>query len=125
MAIMDTSALIDLGKGNPKVLQAIGKAGGEHALVIPTPAIFELSAGSPAGLDMPRRRLVETFASLSFTSAPAEQAGIVFKQLKNRGLEIGALDAMIAGMALVEKQAVITANAKHFSRVEGLQLVTY
>ena len=125
MAVMDTSALIDLGNGNRRILEAIEKAGGEHELVIPAPAVFELSAGSPAGLDESRRRLVGIFTVLPFTSAHAEQAGNVFRQLKNKGREIGALDAMIAGMALVEKQPVITANAKHFSRVEGLEVITY
>jgi len=32
---------------------------------------------------------------------------------------------MIAGTALAERQAVITANAKHFSRVDGLEVITY
>ncbi|MFH1200098.1 MAG: type II toxin-antitoxin system VapC family toxin [Candidatus Micrarchaeota archaeon] len=43
----------------------------------------------------------------------------------SRGTEIDALDSMIAGTALSEKRPVITANAKHFRRVDSLEVITY
>ncbi|MFH1106456.1 MAG: PIN domain-containing protein [Candidatus Micrarchaeota archaeon] len=125
MALIDTSAVIDLGHGNKKAREAVERAGGQYAVKVPAPVIFELSAGNPAGLDERRRRLVGVFAEMPFTAAHAEKAGIVYKQLREKGLEIDAFDAMIAGTALVEGQPVITANARHFSRVEGLQVISY
>jgi tRNA(fMet)-specific endonuclease VapC len=45
--------------------------------------------------------------------------------LARAGQKIGAMDALIATHALVEDAALVTRNAKHFSRVPGLRLLSY
>ena len=126
MALVDTSALIDLGKGVKKAAEVVLNAEGEGEKIrVSSVSVFELSSGSPAGIDEKRRKFLEPMSQIPFNSEHAEIAGMVFRNLRNKGEDIGAADAMIAGAALCENEPLITANVKHFSRVEGLRLVTY
>lgn len=125
MVLVDTSMLIDLIKGNINAWKKVEKLEKQDIPIrIPSPAVFELSAGSPPGLDDKRMKMIDRMHAVPFTEEHAERAGIIFRQLKEKGLEIGPLDTMIAGVAYVEKEPLLTRD-KHFSRVEGIRLETY
>ena len=126
MALMDTSAIIDLGRGNKRVLEAAAKAEREgERLLACTISVFELSAGSPPGIEEKRRRLLEPMGIVRLTQEHAEAAGKIYKNLRESGSGIGAFDALIAATAICENEPLITANKKHFGRVDGLALVFY
>ncbi len=126
MAVIDTSTFIDASKGDPQAIAAIRNLdqNGED-LAISTISIFELSAGTPAGLDHLRRKQLDTLRVIELDATIAEQAGVIFRKLKQNGLEISIQDCMIAATATTQKQALVTANAKHFQRIPGLQIITY
>jgi tRNA(fMet)-specific endonuclease VapC len=70
-------------------------------------------------------RLVETFFAgpvtlLDFAPEDAKVAGRVRASLEAVGKPIGAYDLLIAGQALRHQLTLITANAREFSRVKGL-----
>lgn len=49
----------------------------------------------------------------------------LYGSLVRSGRLIGAMDLLIATHALVEDAALVTRNAKHFSRVPGLRVLGY
>ncbi|MFH1316730.1 MAG: PIN domain-containing protein [Candidatus Woesearchaeota archaeon] len=52
-------------------------------------------------------------------------AGDIFRELLKKGKEIDSEDCMIAGIALINNEAVLTRNVKHFKRINGLKVETY
>ena len=73
MVLLDTSALIDLAKGRHKAWKAIQRfEKNQEPIRIPTPAIFEFSAGSPPGLDEKRRKLLDRMHPVAFNEEHAE-----------------------------------------------------
>lgn len=59
---------------------------------------------------------------LPFTSASADHSSRVRQELAASGQAIGPLDTLIAGHALEHQLALVTGNAREFSRVNGLRL---
>lgn len=70
-------------------------------------------------------RLFSAYRSLSFDDAAASTYGRIAADLRRRGKEIGACDAMIAAVARLHGLTVVTRNVRHFSRVEGLDVVRW
>lgn len=62
---------------------------------------------------------------LPFSHDAAVQAANIWADLKQRGLLIGEVDILIAGIAMSEGLAVATHNTSHFSRINGLQVVDW
>ncbi|HII53758.1 hypothetical protein COT30_03150 [Candidatus Micrarchaeota archaeon CG08_land_8_20_14_0_20_49_17] len=126
MALLDTTTVIDVGKGNPRAIRAVEKAGKEGGrLMLSAVVLFELSAGSPPGIDEKRKMLVQAFGILPFGPIHAERAGVIYKELRDAGLDIGPLDAMIAAAAICEDEVLITSNVKHFARIKELKIQSY
>jgi tRNA(fMet)-specific endonuclease VapC len=62
---------------------------------------------------------------LPFSHAAAVLASDIWADLRQRGLLIGEVDILIAGIALAENVAVATHNTSHFSRIAGLTVVDW
>lgn len=68
-------------------------------------------------------RLADLLAAVrvrAFDVRAAEVAAAVRAQLEARGQRIGALDTLIGAHALAEGAALMTRNAREFSRIHGL-----
>jgi predicted nucleic acid-binding protein len=126
MAILDTSAIIDLAAQKEKLVELVTKlnTNGDD-LLISTISIFELASSKPSGIDPRRKRLLEFFEIVNFTENQAELAGLIYRSLLDRGLDIGEIDCLIAAVALDKQQVLITSNKKHFERIEGLKMESY
>lgn len=46
-------------------------------------------------------------------------------QLNRNIQEIDAIDSMIAAIALLENEPLLTRNTKHFTRIKGLRVESY
>ncbi|HIH20511.1 TPA: type II toxin-antitoxin system VapC family toxin [Candidatus Micrarchaeota archaeon] len=126
MALMDTSAVIDFGDGVKSAVEIVNRLEREgEAIKVSAITIFELASGNPLGLSEKMRRLLQPMQLIHFNPEHAELGGSIFKKLRLKGLDIGSLDSMIAGVALCENERIVTGNVKHFSRVEGLKVITY
>jgi predicted nucleic acid-binding protein len=55
----------------------------------------------------------------------AAKAGEVQGKLIRKGKMINPEDAMIAGIALINNETVLTKNVEHFSRIRDLKIETY
>ena len=76
-----------------------------------------------------RRADWESFCA-SFTVYPLDEevlwkAAEIFQDLRKRGEPTGENDLWIAATALVAAEPLVTANAKHFRKVRGLQVLSH
>ena len=65
------------------------------------------------------------FSIYNFESIHAFRAGLELGKLYNDGNPIDPIDAQIAGVALIEKEQIITRNLRHFERISELLIDSY
>jgi len=71
------------------------------------------------------RPFFEALTILSYDYDSVTKVVALKKDLYASGNPIGAFDEMIAGICLTHKLNIVTRNTKHFSRVRGLQVVSW
>ncbi len=126
MALIDTCVIIDMSKGIKRALDCLEKLEAEgESLKVSSISIFELANGLNLGIEEKRRQILNSFQIVPFDFNHAEVAGVIDRNLKNSGKEIQVFDSMIAATALIEKERIITANKKHFERIDGLEIISY
>ena len=62
------------------------------------------------------------FESFPFDAAAAKEYGRIRLELERAGTPIGAMDLMIAAIAVANDVVLVTHNTREFSRVNGLRL---
>ena len=85
----------------------------------------ELACGNSASDRAAWERLVRPYAMLSWDREISLLYGGAYRQLSSSGKLIGTNDLWIAATALRHGLGVVTDNTKDFSRVRGLQVVSY
>ncbi len=127
--ILDTSTLIDFMRGNTEVIEKIRSLEEMHIpLSLTTVSVFELWQGTDTVDEKKRERLhllLESLASLSFDTSAAKEAGKIHAKLRKEGMIIDPEDSMIAGIAKVYHEPLLTRNSAHFERIPGLIIETY
>ena len=100
------------------------------AISVGTPTIFELYVG--VGLSKKQQEekskitsILAALPHLPFDSESASVAGIIYSKKIQEGNKIDPEDAMIAGIAKVHAESIITRNIKHFSSIEGVTVERY
>ena len=100
------------------------------SIIIGTPTVFELFVGVAMSRkpEEEKSRIITTLSSLSqlsldFPSASA--GGLIYGEKMKAGRTIDPEDAMIAGIAKVNAEKILTKNIKHFSDIEGVTLENY
>jgi len=68
------------------------------------------------------RKLLFRLLVLPLATGSAERAGNIFAALEKKGEPIEFRDAMIAGIALENRLAVVTRNRSDFARIPGLSV---
>ncbi|AEH24253.1 type II toxin-antitoxin system VapC family toxin [Pyrococcus yayanosii] len=103
--LLDTSVVIELFKGNQKVLVQLSEDA-EYAL--PSIVLFELLCGNLK----PRQRLaLEKMPVLDFDRTSAEIAGEIFRDLMSKGLRPPTKDLLIASTAIAHNATLYTCDA--------------
>jgi tRNA(fMet)-specific endonuclease VapC len=62
------------------------------------------------------------FEIIDFTVDAASWYGRIRKELKTKGLPIGAMDMLIAAIALANDLSLVTNNEREFRRIAGLKI---
>jgi tRNA(fMet)-specific endonuclease VapC len=127
--LLDTSACIGLINGTPvAVRDHMRKAVDSGAQVFTSSIVLlELWYGvAKSSRPEANAHRVAVFLSgpvkvLAFDDSDSCRAGSIRATLESSGRPIGAYDLLIAGQAMARALTLITANAKEFSRVKGLQ----
>ena len=129
--ILDTSFLIDLMDGLPEAIEKLKQLGQlKENCFITTPTIFELWSGIVQS-DKPEQEkgkvldILESQLILNFDKPSAEEAGRIDGILIKEGNVIDPEDCMIAGIAKINNEKVLTRNIKHFQKVPGIDLESY
>ena len=121
MNIADTSVLVDFLRDTEPGASAVADGLVAGNLTTTSVSVFELQLGvrSPeqqAAVDS----LVSALPVCALDQAAASAAGRVYASLERSGRRIGVADTLIAGIGLARGFPVLTTNAKHFGRVDGL-----
>lgn len=95
-----------------------------YQFAVSTITVYELLRGDNLDEDVYWKTMFTSVSILHFDGCCAEQAALMYQDLKKRGLLIEAEDLFIAATAVANQMRLATENIKHFSRIIGLELVT-
>ncbi len=129
--LLDTSFIIDLLRGRESAVKKIQMLESEAiATNISAPSIFELFIGisltkKPAAEKKKIMDVLESWGTLSLDSNCAARGGIIHGQLIKEGQSIDPEDSMIAAIAIVNDETLLTKNVKHFERIPDLNIESY
>lgn len=91
--------------------------------------VAELRFGAHKRGSRKLHRLLDAFLApvveVPFDSLAADRYGKIAAELQSRGERIEMADAMIAAHALELGVVLVTHNARHFERVEGLEIADW
>ena len=131
MLILDSNTISYYFRGDPQVvprLQAISPAD----LGVPAIVEYELRFGLcrlPQDLSASRlvalSQMLRPMQKLPFDSECAIQAARIRAGLEAAGTPIGPHDTLIAATALRHQAKLVTRNLREFSRVQGLQCLSW
>ncbi|MBI2671825.1 PIN domain-containing protein [Candidatus Woesearchaeota archaeon] len=129
--IFDTSFIIDLMRNKKEAVDKLKEIKSKGDTQTTTAlSIFELFTGlaiskKPAEEKNKIISALEGQIVIPLEKESAAKAGEIDGTLIKEGNAIGLIDSMIAGIALIKKEKVLTRNAKDFSKVKGLEIETY
>nr|CBH39031.1 conserved hypothetical protein, containing PIN domain [uncultured archaeon]CBH39338.1 conserved hypothetical protein [uncultured archaeon] len=129
--ILDTTFLIDLMKEDPTAVKKLKELERDKITQnIAALTLYELYVGIMLSTkpEKEKRKVLDTLASmniLDLNAKSAAKAGEVQGKLIREGKMIDPEDAMIAGIALLNNEIVLTKNVEHFSRIRALITETY
>jgi len=129
--ILDTTFLIDLMKEDPAAVKKLKELERDKITQnIAALTLYELYVGIMLSTkpEKEKRKVLDTLASmniLGLNAKSAAKAGEVQGKLIREGKMIDPEDAMIAGIALLNNEIVLTKNVEHFSRIRALITETY
>jgi tRNA(fMet)-specific endonuclease VapC len=127
--VLDTNAVSALMRGEPRVIERL-KAVARAEVGMPHPVVAEIMYGLQR-LPRSKRRdaLASRFAAikdeiqrLNWSDEVSEAFGAIKAALERRGERVEDFDAAVAAHALVEDAVLVTANVKHMTRVQGLEI---
>ncbi len=134
MIHLDTSYLVDLlreaGRGKPGPATKRLDEMADEDLWLSVHAACELHAGAERS-DRPvveRNRVAKLCSGLHLAvpgAGFAEAFGRLYATLARRGALVATMDLLIATAAVQARAPLLTRNVRHFSRVPGLDLLTY
>ncbi len=129
--ILDTTFVIDIMKNEEKATAKLNELirKGEPQLITAL-TIFELFSGitQSSKPSAEKTKITKTIGNqivLHLDNNAAEKAGDIHGILVKEGDMIDPVDSMIAGIALIKKEKVLTRNVKDFKKVKGLEIETY
>jgi tRNA(fMet)-specific endonuclease VapC len=125
----DTSLLIDLQRERRRSIigpaQTFLQSHTADEIVLPVIAFGEFVAGFSDPNDPAIEALTSGFLLLPMNTEVAWRYREIYRPLRERGLLIGANDLWIAATALASQLPLITRNVGEYSRVPGLEVLSY
>jgi tRNA(fMet)-specific endonuclease VapC len=125
---LDTNTVIYYLKGVDTVVARL-HATSRHEVAIPSLVAYEIEYGNRK-TGSPRRRAIVSALLGAITHVPfdydaAQEAARIRVDLEARGLIIGPMDLLIAGIAASRGAVLATSNTREFSRVKHLRLTDW
>ncbi len=129
--IADTSFLIDVMRGDPGAIAKAEKFDGVGIPIYLTPiTVFELYVGIGLSKKSSEEKatvhsVISSMPVLPLDFESASEAGLIFAARKKKGRTVDPEDAMIAGIAKLNHETILTRNTGHFSGIEGVRTESY
>ena len=130
--LLDTSFLIDLLRGKDKKALERAKQLDDslESKGVASITIMELWRGAMRSQrsDNEKKKINELLTSLfqyPFQENEAKKSGEIEAELMKQGAMIDLEDIMIAGVAKVHHEPILTRNVKHFSKIQGIHVESY
>jgi predicted nucleic acid-binding protein len=129
--LTDTSFLIDLMVGNEAAIEKARYIEAKGTpLIVSAPTVFELYVGLSLSskAEEEKTRILAVLESLPFLPLDAESSkagSLIYGDKKRVGSTIDPEDAMVAGIAKVHAEKVLTRNLKHFQGIDGVIIESY
>ncbi len=128
--ILDTSFIIDLLRGNKSAVNKVTDLENSSKPVLATTiSVFEIWQGIADFKNEDKKQrildMISSFGLLVLDFESAKEGGEIHSKLEKKGVPIEPEDSMIAGIAKVHNETLLTKNIKHFSRIDGLRIETY
>ena len=126
---LDSNALSDIMRANKKIRQNFNEAveAGSY-LFIPSVVKYEVMRGLITGEKYEQLRKFDEICNMAddlpFDDKAAEKAVEIYVKL-HKGKLIEDNDIYIAAISIVNDCTLVTANTRHFERVEGLNFVNW
>jgi len=126
--LLDTTIVIDLLKGSDNAVEKIRslQESGDM-LATAAPCLAEVVRGTRFSGKLEREAaegLLRQLEVLPVDERSARLAGEIAAETTRRGKEVGLIDCLIAGVAIVQEATLVTRDTD-FSRIPGLSLETY
>jgi len=122
--ILDTSFLIDLFKGDPAA-KRLAESIQESLLSTTSISVYEIYQGIRVKEMSDIEKLFAELTVYALNDVSAKRAGLLYQSLREEGKSIDPEDCMIAAIALEHGKSIVTKNKKHFSRINGLEIISY
>jgi hypothetical protein len=106
MAVLDTNVIIEIARGNKKVLDNVLSI--DSYFHITPIMIFEIKIGAPKLIEL---NLIDSLDCLHFDKKSAETSANIYKELKRRGKEISLRDLFIGAICISNKQKLISLDS--------------
>ena len=127
MICIDSSCIIDFLRGKENATKAISKY--KNDIVTTEITIFEVFLGVYLSNKKNEENILESFFdSLNVLSVGGwgDRAAKIFSKLSKKGSMIEQNDCLIVAIMLVNGcDKILTNNIKHFSKIEGIEVITY
>jgi len=128
MVCLDTDVIVHFLRKNEKSVELINKIlESKQKIKITSINEFELWKGIYKIYNKNRENSLKQFLSciqiMPLDSNSSRKAAEIFQSLESEGNPVDALDVMIAAIAIINDESVLTLNRKHFERIKGLKLI--
>ena len=129
MACLETTFLIDLLRGSESVKKLKDELDKNEALSVAAPSIMEIWLGAIMSKKSEEEKskineLISSFTILYLDERSAKEAGEIEASLLKENIEIDPEDIMIAGIAKVNGEKLVTRD-RHYANITGLRLLKY
>ena len=125
MVCVDTDILIDFLRNKEEAVSLMEGIANEGRMTTTVINGFELWKGAyRKNKDWKEiSKLFDSIHLLNMDKESSKKAAEIFESLKKKGEAVDALDVMIASIAMINNEPLLTLNKKHFERIDGLRLV--
>ena len=125
--LLDTNICIYILRNFPQVVKENLKSNKDDKIYISHFTIAELLVGIEKGKFTRTQieathKLISTFEAIHFETKEAEMYAKIRANLEKNGSIIGAMDMLIASVAVTNDLIIVTNNEKEFKRVPNLKI---
>ena len=128
MHCIDSDFAIAILKGDNSAKELLNTMESGSDIFITSISIFELTYITKEISKKKEKslmNLIDTLKVIPLDKNSALLASKIGKKLAKEGKMVHPMDLMIGAMALYKKMPIVTNNIKHFSRIKGLDIVSW